>query len=57
MTVSEGIRGKVELDDGKLGYGKGKVRLKGVRVHWGGTRKLRGLIEANFLVTDACLGK
>ena len=47
----------MELDDGKLRYGKGKVRLKEVRVHWGGTRKLCGLIEANFLVTDACLGK
>ena len=24
----------MELDDGKLRYGKGKVRLKEVRVHW-----------------------
>ena len=40
----------MELDDGKLRYGKGKA-------HLGGTRKPRGLIEANFLVTDACLGK
>ena len=47
----------MELDDGKIRYGKGKVRLKEVRGHWGGTRKLCGLIEANFLVTDACLGK
>ena len=47
----------MEFDDGKLRYGKGKVRLKEVRVHLGGTRMLRGLIEADFLVTDACFGK
>ena len=47
----------MELDDGKLRYGKGKARLKEVRAHLGGTRKLRILFEANFLVTDACLGK
>ena len=44
----------MELDDGKLRYGKVKERLKEIRAHLGGTRKLHDLIEANFLVRDAC---
>ena len=47
----------MELDDGKLRYGRVKERLKEIRAHLGGTRKLHDLIEANFLVTDACFGK